>query len=120
MRGHFRYTFSFQALSPLHLRAISPLHLAPLQQWLPLAVLVALRPRGKWEQEFWHYEWVIARIDVSERLVLPTAEPPSVHKNWRTMPSLPSEFDPVLGKIRELATLTHMLRDFLECQIALL
>ena len=71
---------------------------------------------GKWD--LWHTEWVIARADANERLDLPTSEPASDRKAWRAKPSLPSEFDPVQGKIKELATSWSMLGDSLECRIA--
>jgi len=65
---------------------------------------------------------VIASIDASERLTLPTDGPTSDRKSWRSKPSLSPEFNPVLGKIRELAegglTSLHVLGDFLKHRIA--
>ena len=75
---------------------------------------------GKWED--WHKEWVIATIEANERLVMPTGGPASDRQSWRAKPSLPSEFDPVLSKIRALAenglTSLHVLGDFLKRRIA--
>ena len=74
---------------------------------------------GKWD--LWRTEWVIARADANERLDLPTSEPASDRKAWRAKPSLPSEFDPVLEKIKALAegglTLMHVVGDFLNHRI---
>ena len=75
---------------------------------------------GKWEE--WCKEWVIATTEANERLVMPTGGPASDRHSWRAKPSLPSEFDSVLSKIRALAqgglTSLHVLGDFLKCLIA--
>ena len=65
---------------------------------------------------------MIATTDANERLVMPTEGPASDRQSWRAKPSLPSEFDPVLRKIRTLAesglTSLHVLGDFLKRRIA--
>ena len=75
---------------------------------------------GKWEE--WHKEWVIATTKANERLALPTVRLASDRQSWRTKPSLPPAFDPVLSKIRSLAegglTSLHVLGDFLKRRIA--
>ena len=67
---------------------------------------------GKWED--WRKEWVIATTEANERLVMPTGGPASDRQFWRAKPSLPSEFDSVLSKIRALAegglTSLHLMR----------
>ena len=72
---------------------------------------------GKWED--WRKEWVIATTEANELLVMPTGGPASDRQSWRAKPS---EFDPVLSKIRALAesglTSLHVLRDFLKRRIA--
>ena len=49
---------------------------------------------------------------------MPTEGPASDRASWRTKPSLPPDFDSVLGKIRSLAesglTSLHVLGDFLK------
>jgi len=71
---------------------------------------------GKWEE--WRKEWVIATTEANERLVMPTEGPASDRLSWRTKPTLPPDFDSVLGKIRSLAesglTSLHVLGDFLK------
>ena len=53
---------------------------------------------------------------------MPTEGPASDRVSWRTKPSLPSDFDSVLGKIRSMAesglTSLHVLGDFLKRRIA--
>ena len=75
---------------------------------------------GKWEG--WRKEWVIATTEANKILDMPTGGPTSDRQSWRAKPSLPSEFDSVLSKIRALAegglTSLHVLGDFLKCQIA--
>ena len=65
---------------------------------------------------------MIASTEANERLALPTSGPAFDCKDWRTKPTLPSEFGPILGKIKSLVegglTLMHVLGDFLKCQIA--
>src|SRR6185312_4330917 len=72
--------------------------------------------------EDWRKEWVIATTESNERLVMPTGGPASDRQSWRAKPSLPSEFDSVLSKIRALAegghTSLHVLGDFLKHRIA--
>ena len=74
----------------------------------------------KWED--WRKEWMIATTEANECLVMPTEGPASDRQSWRAKPSLPSEFDPVLSKIRTLAesglTSLHVLGDFLKHRIA--
>ena len=55
----------------------------------------------KWKE--WRREWVIATTEANERLVMPIEGPASDRQSWRAKPSLPSEFDRVLSKIRALA-----------------
>ena len=75
---------------------------------------------GKWED--WRKGWVITTTEANERLVMPTEGSASDRQSWRAKPSLPSEFDPVLSKIRALAesglTSLHVLGDFLKHRIA--
>jgi len=75
---------------------------------------------GKWEE--WRKDWVIATTEVNERLSLPTEGPATDRASWRAKPSLQSEFDPVLGKIRSLVESglisLHVLGDFLQRRIA--
>jgi len=53
---------------------------------------------------------------------MPTEGPASDRLSWRTKPTLPPDFDSVLGKIRSLAesglTSLHVLGDFLKHRIA--
>jgi hypothetical protein len=74
----------------------------------------------RWEN--WRAEWVIACIEASDRLVLPSDGPRLDRRQWRAKPSLASEFELVLGSIESLATdgLTsmHMVGDFLQRRIA--
>ena len=65
---------------------------------------------------------MIATTEANERLVMPTGGPASDRQSWRAKPSLPSEFDSVLSKIRALAegglTSLYVLGDFLKRRIA--
>jgi hypothetical protein len=65
---------------------------------------------------------VIASTEASDRLVLPSDGPRLDKKQWRAKPPLPLEFEPVLDRIKSLATggLTsmHMVGDFLKRRIA--
>jgi hypothetical protein len=74
----------------------------------------------RWEN--WHAEWVIASTEASDRLVLPSDGPRLDKKQWRAKPPLTSEFEPVLDRIKSLATsgLTsmHVVSEFLKRQIA--
>src|SRR6185369_10706569 len=60
--------------------------------------------------------------EANERLVMPTGGCASDRQSWKAKPSLPSEFDSVLSKIRALAegglTSLHVLGDFLKRRIA--
>jgi hypothetical protein len=73
-----------------------------------------------WEN--WCAKWVIASTEASDRLVLPSDEPRLDKKQWRAKPLLMSEFEPVLDRIKSLATsgLTsmHVVGDFLKRRIA--
>ena len=64
---------------------------------------------------------MIATTKANERLVMPIEGPTSDRQSWRAKPSLPSEFDSVLRKIRALAesrlTSLHVLGDFLKRRI---
>jgi hypothetical protein len=77
---------------------------------------------ARWEN--WQTEWVIASTKASDRLVLLSDGPRLDKKQWRAKPPLTPEFEPVLGRIKSLATggLTSMLvvGDFLKRRIALL
>jgi len=65
---------------------------------------------------------VIATTEANKSLDMPTGGPASDRQSWRAKPSLPSEFDSVLSKIRALAegglTSLHVLWDFLKRRIA--
>jgi hypothetical protein len=75
---------------------------------------------GKWDK--WRREWVITTTEANEHLVMPTEGPTSDRGSWRAKPSVPPDFDSVLGKIRSLVesglTLLHVLGDFLKRRIA--
>jgi hypothetical protein len=75
---------------------------------------------ARWEN--WRAEWVITSTEASDRLVLPSDGPRLDKKQWRAKPSLTVEFEPVLGRIKSLATggLTsmHVVDDFLKRWIA--
>jgi hypothetical protein len=75
---------------------------------------------ARWEN--WRAEWVIASIEASDRLALPSDVLRLEKKLWRAKPSLAPEFEPVLGRIESLATdgLTsmHVVGDFLQRRIA--
>jgi hypothetical protein len=65
---------------------------------------------------------VIASTEASDRLVLPSDGPRLDKKQWRAKPPLSLEFEPVLDRIKSLATggLTsmHVVGDFLKRRIA--
>jgi hypothetical protein len=65
---------------------------------------------------------VIASTEASDRLALPSNEPRLNKKQWRAKPPLTSEFEPVLDRIKSLATggltLMHVVGDFLKRWIA--
>jgi hypothetical protein len=75
---------------------------------------------ARWEN--WHAEWVIASTEASDHLVLPSDGPRLDKKQWRAKPPLTLEFEPVLDRIKSLATsgLTsmHVVGDFLKRRIA--
>jgi hypothetical protein len=77
---------------------------------------------ARWEN--WRADWVIASTEASDHLVLPSDGPRLDKKQWRAKPPLTLEFEPVLDRIKSLATggLTsmHMVSDFLRRRIALL
>jgi hypothetical protein len=77
---------------------------------------------ARWEN--WRAEWVIASTEASDRLVLPIDGPRLDKKQWRAKPPLTSEFEPVLDRIKSLATSglpsMHVVGDFLKRWIALL
>jgi hypothetical protein len=74
---------------------------------------------ARWEN--WWAEWVIASTEASDRLVLPSDGPRLDKKQWRAKPPLTPEFEPVLGRIKSLATsgltLMHVVGDFLKHRI---
>ena len=65
---------------------------------------------------------MIARTEVSDRLVLPSDGPRLDKKQWRAKPPLTSELEAILDRIKSLATggLTsmHVVGDFLKRRIA--
>jgi hypothetical protein len=71
---------------------------------------------ARWEN--WRAEWVIASTEASDRLVLPSDGPRLDKKQWRAKPPLALEFEPVLDRIKSLATrgltLMHVVGDFLK------
>jgi hypothetical protein len=85
----------------------------------PTAAYIATLGGARWEN--WHNDWVIASAEVNDRLALPNDEPRRDRKQWRAKPSLAPEFEPVLDRIKELATggLTsmHVVGDFLKRRV---
>jgi hypothetical protein len=75
---------------------------------------------ARWEN--WRDDWVIARAEANDRLVLPSNGPALDRKHWRTKPSLSLELLPVVDRIKTLATggLTSMpvVGDLLKRRIA--
>jgi hypothetical protein len=75
---------------------------------------------ARWEN--WRAEWVIPSTEASNRLVLPSDGPRLDKRQWRAKPPLTLEFEPVLGRLKSLATggLTsmHVVGDFLKRRIA--
>jgi hypothetical protein len=65
---------------------------------------------------------VIANTEANDRLALPSDGPWLDRKQWRTRPSLAPEFEPILDRIKSLATgsLTsmHVVDDFLKRRVA--
>jgi hypothetical protein len=74
---------------------------------------------ARWEN--WRADWVIVSTKANDRLVLPSDGPRLDRKQWRANPSLAPEFEPVLDRIKTLATggLTsmHVVGDFLKRRI---
>jgi hypothetical protein len=74
----------------------------------------------RWEN--WRADWVIASTEANDRLALPSDGPRLDRKQWRAKPSLAPEFEPVLDRIKSLATggLTsmHVVGDFLKRRVA--
>jgi hypothetical protein len=75
---------------------------------------------ARWEN--WRADWVIASTEANDHLALPSEGPRLDRKQWRAKPTLAPEFEPVLDRIRTLATgdLTsmHVVRDFLKRWVA--
>jgi hypothetical protein len=75
---------------------------------------------ARWEN--WRVEWVIASTEASDCLVLPSDGLRLDKKQWRAKPLLTSEFEPILDRIKSLATsglsLMHVVGDFLKHRIA--
>ena len=61
---------------------------------------------------------MITSAEANDHLVLPSNGPALDRKHWRTKPSLALEFEPVLDRIKGLATggltLMHVVGDFLK------
>jgi hypothetical protein len=74
---------------------------------------------ARWEN--WRSDWVIASVEASDRLALPSDGPSLEWKQWRVKPCLVPEFGPILDRIRELAvgglTSMHVLGDFLKRRV---
>jgi hypothetical protein len=74
---------------------------------------------ARWEN--WRADWVIVSTEANDRLALPSDGPRLDWKQWRAKPSLAPEFEPVLDRIKTLATggLTsmHVVGDFLKRRI---
>jgi hypothetical protein len=74
----------------------------------------------RWEN--WRANWVITSMEANDRLALPRDEPWHDRKQWRAKPSLAPEFEPILDRIKSLATggLTsmHVVGDFLKRRVA--
>jgi hypothetical protein len=75
---------------------------------------------ARWEN--WRDDWVIASAEANDRLALPSDGPRLDRKQWRAKPSLASEFQLVLDRIKSLAagglTSMHVVGDFLKRWIA--
>jgi hypothetical protein len=74
----------------------------------------------RWEN--WRADWVIASTEANDRLALPSEGPRLDRKQWRAKLTLVPEFEPVLDRIKTLATsgLTsmHVVGDFLKRRVA--
>jgi hypothetical protein len=75
---------------------------------------------ARWEN--WCADWVISSTEANNCLALPSDGPRLDRKQWRAKPSLAPEFEPILERIKTLATggLTsmHVVDDFLKRRIA--
>jgi hypothetical protein len=93
-------------------------------QTKPDPVIVYIPTLGGVRWENWRSNWVIARAEANDRLVLPSDGLTLDCKQWRTKSSLSLELLPILDRIKALATdgLTsmHMVGDLLKRQIMLL
>jgi hypothetical protein len=85
----------------------------------PIVTYIASLGGARWEN--WRHDWVIATVEVSDCLALPSDGPGLDRKQWREKPCLVPEFEPVLDRIKELAvgvlTSMHVLGDFLKCRV---
>jgi hypothetical protein len=85
----------------------------------PTVTYIASLSGARWEN--WRHDWVIARIEVSDRLALPSDGPRLDRKQWRERPCLVPEFEPILDRIKELAvgglTSMHVLGNFLKRRV---
>jgi hypothetical protein len=85
----------------------------------PTVAYIATLGGARWEN--WRNDWVIASAEANDRLALPNDGPRLDRKQWRAKPSLASEFEPVLEKIKELAagglTSMHVVGDFLKRRV---
>jgi hypothetical protein len=75
---------------------------------------------ARWEN--WRTDWVIASTEANDRLALPSDGPRLDRKQWRAKPSLAPKFEPILDRIKSLATsgLTsmHVVGDFIKRRVA--
>jgi hypothetical protein len=85
----------------------------------PTVAYIATLGGARWEN--WHNDWVIASVEANDRLALLSDGPRLNRKQWRAKPSLAPEFEPVLDRIKELATsgltLMHVVDDFLKRRV---
>jgi hypothetical protein len=85
----------------------------------PTVTYIASLSGVRWEN--WRQDWVIARMEVNDRLALPGDGPNLTRKQWREKPRLVPEFMPILDRIKELAvggpTSMHILGDFLRRRV---
>jgi hypothetical protein len=74
----------------------------------------------RWEN--WHADWVIASNEANDCLALPSEGPRLDRKQWRAKPTLAPELEPVLDRIKTLATggltLMHVVGNFLKRRVA--
>jgi hypothetical protein len=75
---------------------------------------------ARWEN--WRADWVIVSTEANDRFALPSDGPRLDQKQWRAKPSLVPKFEPVLDRIKSLATgglkSMHVVDDFLKRRIA--